>query len=76
MGSSTLACVGLEVTEPGELIRLLRDAGCAAQPAGTFDGVSVMRWQDPSGAALVIGAGRPSGGPGGHLRLDRRGDAR
>ena len=56
MGSSTLACVGLEVTEPGELIRLLQDAGCAAEPAGTFDGVSVMRWQDPSGAALVIGA--------------------
>ena len=55
MGSSTLACVGLEVTEPGELIRLLQDAGCTAQPAGTFDGVSVMRWQDPSGAALVIG---------------------
>ena len=56
MGSSTLACIGLEVTEPGELIRLLQDASCTARPAGTFNGVSVMRWQDPSGAALVIGA--------------------
>ena len=26
-----------------------------AAPAGEFDGIRVLRWQDPSGAALVLG---------------------
>jgi hypothetical protein len=53
--ASNLACVGLDVADPGELSRLVERADAAARPSGTFDGVRVVRWQDPSGAALVLG---------------------
>jgi hypothetical protein len=53
--SSNLACVGLAVADSGELGRLVERASAIAQSVGTFDGVRVMRWQDPSGAALVLG---------------------
>lgn len=53
--SSNLACVGLAVADPRELGQLVEQANAAAQLVGTFDGVRVMRWQDPSGAALVLG---------------------
>jgi hypothetical protein len=53
--ASNLACVGLDVADPGELSSLVERAAAGARPAGTFDGVRVVRWQDPSGAALVLG---------------------
>lgn len=54
--SSNLACVGLAIADPPrELGHLVELASATAQSAGTFDGVRVMRWQDPSGAALVLG---------------------
>lgn len=53
--SSNLACVGLAVADSRELAHLVEQASATAQAVGTFDGVRVTRWQDPSGAALVLG---------------------
>jgi len=53
--SSNLGCVGLDVADSGELGRLIDRAYATAQLVGTYDGVSVVRFQDPSGAALVLG---------------------
>jgi hypothetical protein len=53
--SSNLACIGLAVADSRELDHLVEQASATARSAGTFDGVRVMRWQDPSGAALVLG---------------------
>ena len=53
--ASNLACVGLGVADVRDLSNLVRQASATARPAGTFDGVEVTRWQDPSGAALVLG---------------------
>ncbi len=53
--ASNLACVGLGVADVRDLSNLVRQASAAARPAGRFDGVEVTRWQDPSGAALVLG---------------------
>jgi hypothetical protein len=53
--SSNLACVGLAVDDDQGLGRLVERACTAARPAGTFDGVRVLRWHDPSGAGLVLG---------------------
>ena len=53
--ASNLACVGLGVADVRDLSNLVRQASTTARPAGTFDGVEVTRWQDPSGAALVLG---------------------
>ena len=52
MGSSPLACIGLAVANSDGLSNLLY---LAAQPVGEFGGIRVLRWQDPSGAALVLG---------------------
>lgn len=53
--SSHLACVGLAAADSGEFGRLVERANATAQSVGTYDGVRVVRWQDPSGAALVLG---------------------
>jgi hypothetical protein len=53
--SSNLACIGLAVSDSRELGHLVDRASATAQSVGTFDGVSVTRWQDASGAALVLG---------------------
>ena len=55
MGSSPLACVGLAVPNPDWLDHLVYLAAERAAPVGEFDGIRVLRWQDPSGAALVLG---------------------
>jgi hypothetical protein len=55
VGSSPLACIGLAVANPDRLSNLLYLTAQRAAPAGEFDGIRVLRWQDPSGAALVLG---------------------
>jgi hypothetical protein len=47
--------VGLAVDDAEELRDLVALVSRTARPVGTFDGVEVTRWQDPSGAALVLG---------------------
>jgi hypothetical protein len=53
--SSALACIGLEVSDEAEFSWLLKSACTAIREIGTFDGVHVGRWQDDSGAALILG---------------------
>ncbi|HEV3364819.1 MAG TPA: hypothetical protein VG795_11910 [Acidimicrobiia bacterium] len=52
---STLACVGLAVPDEEALGRLLNDVVPHAARLGHVDGVEVLRWDDPSGARLVLG---------------------
>jgi hypothetical protein len=47
--------VGLAVADGPELGRLIDRVRGAARPVGSFDGVEVFRWHDPSGAGLVLG---------------------
>ncbi|MGE5830557.1 MAG: hypothetical protein ACM30G_19645 [Micromonosporaceae bacterium] len=51
---SNLECLGLGVADQAELERLLGVAVAAARPLGEVDGVSVLRWEDPSGARLIM----------------------
>jgi hypothetical protein len=53
--TSALACVGLAVSDETELRQLVTRAHRAADETGVFDGVHVGRWEDDSGAALVLG---------------------
>ena len=53
--ASALACVGLAVSDETELRQLVTRAHRAAGETGVFDGVQVGRWEDDSGAALVLG---------------------
>ena len=53
--TSALACVGLAVSDETELRQLVTRAHRAAGETGVFDGVHVGRWEDDSGAALVLG---------------------
>ncbi|MGH3176356.1 MAG: hypothetical protein ACRDPF_21150 [Streptosporangiaceae bacterium] len=53
--TSALACVGLAVSDETELQQLVTRAHRAAGQTGVFDGVHVGRWEDDSGAALVLG---------------------
>jgi hypothetical protein len=53
--TSALACVGLAVSDETELRQLVTRAHRAAGQTGVFDGVQVGRWEDDSGAALVLG---------------------
>jgi hypothetical protein len=53
--SSTLACVGLAVKNQDELQSLLERIGPRAQELGRVGRLRVLRWQDPSGARLVLG---------------------
>src|SRR5690349_1095422 len=53
--ASALACVGLAVSDKDELQWLVTSARRAICETGIFDGVHVGRWQDDSGAALILG---------------------
>jgi hypothetical protein len=53
--TSALACVGLLVRDEAELGWLVTSAHRAVRETGIFDGVHVGRWQDDSGAALILG---------------------
>ena len=53
--SSALACVGLAVSDEAELDRMLKSVYPDVREIGFFDGVHVGRWQDDSGAALILG---------------------
>ena len=53
--TSALACVGLEVSDETGLDWLVTSAHRAVREIGVFDGVHVGRWQDGSGAALILG---------------------
>jgi hypothetical protein len=53
--SSALACVGLAVSDEAELDRMLKRVYPNVREVGFFDGVHVGRWQDDSGAALILG---------------------
>ncbi|MFD2767075.1 hypothetical protein [Micromonospora eburnea] len=53
--TSNLDCVGLGVTDRAGMRRLVDIALAGAERLGEADGVSVLRWQDPSGARLVLG---------------------
>ena len=53
--TSALACVGLEVSDETGLDWLVTSAHRAVRETGVFDGVHVGRWQDSSGAALILG---------------------
>ncbi|MBB5870114.1 hypothetical protein F4553_003493 [Allocatelliglobosispora scoriae] len=52
--ASNLECVGLAVPDREKFAELVESAIAAAEPVGTVDGVSVVRWTDPSGARLMI----------------------
>ncbi|HET9968553.1 MAG TPA: hypothetical protein VFQ68_09975 [Streptosporangiaceae bacterium] len=52
--SSALACVGLAVSDDAEFNLLLKHALTDIREIGTFGGVYVGRWQDDSGAALIL----------------------
>ena len=53
--TSALACVGLAVSDETELGWLVTSAHRAVRETGVFGGVHVGRWQDDSGAALILG---------------------
>src|SRR5689334_7909231 len=53
--TSALACVGLAVRDATELDWLVTSAHRAVREIGIFDGVHMGRWQDDSGAALIVG---------------------
>ena len=53
--ASALACVGLAVSDEDEVQWLVTSAHRAIRETGIFGGVRVGRWQDDSGAALILG---------------------
>ena len=53
--TSALACVGLAVSDADELQWLVTSAHRAIGETGVFGGIRVGRWQDDSGAALILG---------------------
>jgi hypothetical protein len=53
--SSALACIGLVVSDDAEFNLLVKNALTGIREIGTFGGVYVGRWQDDSGAALILG---------------------
>ncbi len=52
--ASNLACLGLAVADTTELAHLISSAHRSAHEVGVFDGVQVERWQDGSGAVLIL----------------------
>jgi hypothetical protein len=52
--ASNLECVGLGVADKTGLQRLMDGALADATHLGAVDGVTVLRWEDPSGARLVL----------------------
>jgi hypothetical protein len=53
--ASNLACIGLAVSDGTELGQLVTAAHRSTRQIGVYDGVYVARWQDDSGAALILG---------------------
>jgi hypothetical protein len=53
--ASNLACVGLAVANQGELAAVVRSVLPHAVAFGEVDGLRVVRWEDRSGARLVLG---------------------
>jgi hypothetical protein len=51
--ASNLDCVGLGVADSASLGRLVDGALANAQLLAEINGVSILRWQDPSGASVV-----------------------
>jgi len=47
-------CIGLGVADRGEFRELLEVALRTATPIGSHDGLQVLRWQDNSGARLIL----------------------
>jgi hypothetical protein len=53
--TSNLACIGLAVADEAALFELLDRIRPEFSLLGTSGGLQVFRWQDPSGARLVLG---------------------
>lgn len=53
--ASNLSCVGLAVDNSAELDELLDQLHPDLVPLGEAGGVEVLRWEDPSGARLILG---------------------
>ena len=53
--TSALACVGLSVSDETDLNALVTSAYRAVRETGVYGGVHVGRWQDASGAVLILG---------------------
>jgi hypothetical protein len=53
--ASNLAWIGLAVSDTAELAQLLNTVMRSVHEVGVYDGVHVGRWQDDSGASLVLG---------------------
>jgi len=53
--ASNLACIGLAVSDQAELAQLINTVFRSVHEVGVYDGVHVGRWQDDSGAALILG---------------------
>lgn len=53
--ASNLDCIGLGVHDHAGMDRLVTMAVRGAERLGEVGGVSVLRWQDPSGARLILG---------------------
>src|SRR6266581_2049572 len=53
--ASNLACIGLAVGDGTELGQLVTAAHRSAREVGVYRGVHVGRWQDDSGAGLILG---------------------
>jgi hypothetical protein len=53
--TSALACVGLSVRDEAELSSLVTRAWRTVRETGVYAGVHVGRWQDASGAVLILG---------------------
>ena len=49
------SCIGLAVSDGTELAQLVTAAHRSARQIGAYNGVHVARWQDDSGAALILG---------------------
>ena len=52
--ASNLACVGLAVADTAELTGLIRAVLPDAAVVGSGQGVELLRWEDPSGARLLL----------------------
>jgi hypothetical protein len=53
--TSNLSCIGLGVADTAELENLFRRVIPTADELGRVGALRVLRWEDPSGARLVLG---------------------
>jgi hypothetical protein len=52
--ASNLVCIGLAVSNPAELGQLIKTVYRSVREVGVYDGIHVGRWQDDSGAVLIL----------------------